>query len=120
MDQKTYDEMVAEQVTSEMFPNNEQKEAEIKEPAQVIESLTNPRLLDIGYRKNKANPYAMKAYFPVIGKMVAPVPCRTATEALSKARDIWLQMCADYDKALEMTSSSPAVTEEEQVVEAQG
>lgn len=117
MDQKTYDEMVAHQVTSEMFPSNEPKEAEIKEPAQVIETLTNPRLLDIGYRKNKANPYAMKAYFPVIGKMVAPVPCRTATEALSKARDIWLQMCADYDKAmLEMTSSSPAVTEEEQVV----
>lgn len=79
--------------------------------------MINPRKLDIGYHKEKANPFAMKAYFPVIGKTIVRVPCRTATDALSKAKEIWLQMCADYDKAvLEMTSSSPAVTEEEQVV----
>jgi hypothetical protein len=61
--------------------------------------LVNPRLLEVGYRKEKTNPFAMKAYFPFVG-VVIRTPCRTATEAKTKAVEIWQQMCAEYDAAV--------------------
>lgn len=80
------------------------------------EELKNPRLLEVGYRKEKANPFAMKMYFPYVGEVIR-IPCRTATEAQTKAVRIWDHMCDEYDAAiLEMSNPSPAVTEEGQVV----
>ena len=42
--------------------------------------MQNPRMLEVGYRKDKGNPYAMKAYRAVVGR-VTRRHFRTATEA---------------------------------------
>ena len=31
--------------------------------------LVDPRMLEVGYRREKANPFAMKSYFPVVGQV---------------------------------------------------
>lgn len=82
--------------------------------------IVNPRLLEVGYRREKANPFAVKQYFPVVGDVVRK-PFRTASDAKTEAVRIWEALCAEYDAAvLAMTSSSPVAAEEEQVVEAEG
>lgn len=82
--------------------------------------LVDPRMLEVGYRREKANPFAMKSYFPVVGQVIR-TPYRTASEAKIAAVALWEKMCAEYDRQVaEMGSSSPVAAEEEQVVGAEG
>ena len=83
--------------------------------------MINPRQLQVGYAKDRGNPFAMKAYFAIVGRPLRK-KYRTATEAKTRATQVFSRWCRLYDAAIvaQMTSSSPAVTEEEQVVEAQG
>lgn len=79
--------------------------------------LINPRRLEVGYFKVKSRVYAMKSYKAIVGRPTRGL-FRTAT---ARSVRIFRRWCRLYDAAvLNMTSSSPAVTEEEQVVEAEG
>lgn len=79
--------------------------------------MINPRKLQVGYAKDRGNPFAMKAYFAIVGRPLRK-KYRTATEAGTQATKVFARWCRLYDAAIlaQMTSSSPAVTEEEQVV----
>jgi len=78
--------------------------------------LINPRRLVVGYRKEEAFPFRMKAYRAVVGR-VARGRFRTATEALRRAVEVYARWCRLYDAAIvAMSNPSPAVTEEGQVV----
>lgn len=77
--------------------------------------MQNPRLLEIGYKKDKL-PFRMKTYRPVVGRIAHGV-FRTATEAQHRAVEVYARWCRLYDAAiLAMANPSPAVTEEGQVV----
>ena len=82
------------------------------------EELKNPRLLEVGYVRRMANPFAMKAYYAVVGTVIG-TPFRTATEAKTEAMRVWQQLCAEYDaKIAEMAKGDePEKVENALVVE---
>ena len=78
--------------------------------------LENPRHLEVGYVRRMANPFAMKAYYAVVGTVIG-TPFRTATEARNHAVSVWQSMCDEYDaKVAEMANPSPVAAEEGRVV----
>lgn len=69
--------------------------------------MINPRTLEVGYKKDRANPYAMKAYRAVVGRPLRK-KYRTATEAHAQAARVFVRWCRLYDAAIvAMANPSP-------------
>lgn len=80
--------------------------------------MQNPRLLEIGYKKDRL-PFRMKTYRPVVGRIARGV-FRTATEAQRRAVEVYARWCRLYDAAiLEMANPSPVSAEEGQSITAE-
>jgi hypothetical protein len=121
MDQNTWNKHVVDNAKADLFS----EASRTAKPVEFVEGtprekedrkLINPRMLEVGYRKEKANPYAMKAYRAFVGRPMRKL-FRTATDAQNYAARAFGRWCRLYDAALvAMTSTSPAATEEVQVV----
>lgn len=123
MDQKTYDQAVAQKATEEIFPASEQvlvlkvDKADKTEPKQLV----NPRMVQTWHEKFSDRARGTKFYrtgFELPGHAkFSRRTSKTASEAEDYGVRVLLRWFRLYDAAvLAMTSSSPAVTEEEQVV----